>query len=293
MKSLLLLIFLLWGCAAWAEPEVQTDVEFGNVKGRALKLDVIRYRDQKVRPAVIFYHGGSWSGGSKDEFGDLRMRLAQHGYVVFSVDYRLSGEAIFPAQVEDCKCAVRWLRAHAQEYGVDPRRIGAWGSSAGAHLAALLGTAGDAKDLEGSGGFSEYSSRVQAVVDMYGPSDFTATSTATIPKSLPLDAPNHPDNPKSAVARFLGGPLSQVPEQGRRASVTTYVSPDDCPFLILHGDHDALVPLQQSKLLAEILTKAGVPNKLLVFPGGVHGLKEFREQYYPQVEGFFDGILKP
>lgn len=270
--------------------ELIRDVTYGTGSGHDLKLDVLRPKSHRdgAGPAVVYIHGGSWANGSKSKLKKAEVRLAQHGYVVATIDYRFSQEAIFPAQLEDSKCAVRWLRAHAGDYQVDPQRIGVWGDSAGGHLAALVGTA---QGLEGQGGWPETSSRVRAVVDMYGPSDFTPTSLALLAKAPPeLKLPS-PDDPNSSVAKLLGGPITKVPEQAREASPTTHVTPDDPPFLLLHGDHDTMVPLQQSQLLAETLKKSGVEANLVIYKGGSHGLAGFEDEYYPQVERFLDRHL--
>jgi acetyl esterase/lipase len=211
-------------------------------------------------PLIVWIHGGGWTGGSKEKPPGLR--FLSHGFALASLNYRFSQDAIFPAQLIDCKAAIRWLRAHASEYGLDPNHIGVWGISAGGHLVALLGTAGDDKEFD-QGENLGVSSRVQAVCDWCGPTDLTQIT-------------NHPGDPKpdyvdSLVSRLIGGPIAQNIEKAQRANPIRYISKNDPPFLIMHGDKDPLVPLQQSQLLAAALQKAGVPVTLRVLPGAGHG----------------------
>ncbi|MCX7825635.1 MAG: alpha/beta hydrolase, partial [Verrucomicrobiae bacterium] len=156
--------------------EVIADVVIGKGGDRDLHVDIARPKNppQAPMPAVLWIHGGGWSGGSHK--GNRAMMLATRGYFTASVEYRLSGEAKWPAQIEDCKHAVRWLRANAAKYNVNPDRIGCWGSSAGGHLCAFLGVSGDKPEFEGKGGYAGVSSRVQAVVDYCGPADMTEGS---------------------------------------------------------------------------------------------------------------------
>ena len=250
------------------------------------KLDVyLPKKSDGKRPLVIWIHGGAWRQGSKE--GCPAVSLVGRGFVVASINYRLSGHAVFPAQIHDCKAAVRWLRAHADEYGIDPERIGAWGSSAGGHLVALLGTSGDVKDLEGDLGNPDQSSRVQAVCDWFGPTDLLLMNKqAGEFGTLDHDAPNSPES------LLLGGTLQEVPEKARRAAPLTYVTSDDPPFLIVHGDRDPLVPWQQSQLLTDSLMEAKCSVTLKIIPGAEHG--RFRD---PQVTEeslkFFETVLLP
>ena len=207
-------------------------------------------------PLVVWIHGGAWWAGSKE--GCPAVFLAAKGYAVASINYRLSQHAIFPAQIEDCKAAIRWLRANAAKYRLDPAHIGVWGESAGGHLVAMLGTTGTVKELEGTGGNLDQSSRVQCVVDWFGPSDLVTVV-------------QHDDKPGGPVAQLIGGTVEQNKEKARKASPLTYVSNDSAPFLIMHGDQDNLVPLNQSEVLAKALKKAGVEAKLVVVKGNGHG----------------------
>jgi acetyl esterase/lipase len=260
------------------------DVQFGTGGGRPLRLHLLRPRTMPPAPmpVLVWIHGGAWQSGSKDGGIPMLGRFAQRGYLGASVEYRLSQEAIFPAQIEDCKCAIRFLRAKAKEYHLDPDRIGAWGSSAGGHLVALLGTSGDAKDLEGKGGWQEFSSRVQAVCDWFGPTDFLKMDAAG--SQLKHDGPDSPES------RLIGGPIQANPEKAARANPITYVTRDDPPFLIMHGDQDPLVPLNQSELLFAALKKAGVDAALHVVKGAGHGFGG--REIDAMVDAFFDARLK-
>ncbi|GIW90097.1 MAG: hypothetical protein KatS3mg109_0529 [Pirellulaceae bacterium] len=207
-------------------------------------------------PVIVWIHGGAWRAGSKEN--PPVMRYTRQGYALASVNYRLSQHASFPAQIQDCQAAIRWLRAHAKEYGLDENRIGVCGASAGGHLVALLGTAPENPPWEAIGEHRSLSARVQCVVDLFGPSDLARLA----PQNATAD---------SAIARLLGGPPSEKAELARQASPVSFVTPDDPPFLILHGDQDPLVPLEQSELLADTLKKAGVEVTLVTLKGARHG----------------------
>ncbi len=212
------------------------------------------------RPLLIWIHGGGWESGSKDVCPIKS--LVSYGYVGASIGYRLSQQAIYPAQIEDSKAAIRWLRTHAQEYCIDPTRIGVGGESAGGHLAALLGTTGERRDFE-VGENLDQSSRVQCVVDLYGPTDFLHWGGDHPDKSL--------DRPDSPAAKLLGGLVTTHESLARRASPADFVTCASAPFLILHGSRDTLVPLQQSQELNDALRKVGVESTLTIVPGAGHG----------------------
>jgi acetyl esterase/lipase len=241
-------------------------------------------------PVIVWIHGGGWRNGSKNA-GSRARGMLERGYAVVDVGYRLSGEAIFPAQVEDCKAAVRWVRASAAKYGFDPDRIGAWGSSAGGHLVAFLGTAGDVEEFSTKTN-AQYSSRVQAVCDWFGPTDLLQMDEHMLEGSRLVH--NEPGSPESLL---VGGPIQEEPYKSLagKADPITYVTKDDPPFLIMHGDKDMLVPLHQSELLLDALKKAGVGASLHVVKGGGHGLrggKETPEELFQMVADFFDKHLK-
>ena len=235
-------------------------------------------------PVIIWVHGGAWKAGSKENCPATR--LLRNGYAVASINYRLSQHATFPAQIEDCKAAVRWLRAHAAEYKLDPNRFAAWGASAGGHLVALLGSTGNNKTFE-VGDNLEFSSRVQAVVDFFGPTDLTQMS-----KYAPTNGPIDHDAADSPESLLIGGAVQAHKDKAAKANPIIYVSKDAPPFLILHGDQDNLVPYQQSELLRDALEKAGVAVTLRIIPGAGHGftgqainrqVDEFLEKHLKQV----------
>ncbi|MCL5099400.1 MAG: alpha/beta hydrolase [Candidatus Omnitrophica bacterium] len=264
--------------------ELVRDVKFGEGGQRPLKMIILRPKQapKDPMPVIVYIFGGGWRSGNPDQGIVPLTRFAQRGYFCASIDYRLSQEALFPAQIEDCKCAIRFLRAKAKEYNLDPDHIGVWGPSAGGHLAALLGTTGDVKELEGNGGWAEYSSRVNAVVDWFGPTDF-----------LKMDAAGSKlkhDLATSLESRLIGGPIQNNPKKVAKANPITYVSSNDPPFLIMHGDKDPLVPLNQSELLVDALKKAKVPVQFEIIPNAGHGF------WGPVVDGlvdrFFDEHLK-
>jgi acetyl esterase/lipase len=231
----------------------------------------------------VWIHGGAWLGGSKN--GTPAMGQLRRGYAVASINYRLSQEAIFPAQIHDCKAAIRWLRAHAKEYNLDAKRIGVWGSSAGGHLVALVGTSGDVKELEGDEGNLDQPSRVQAVCDWFGPTDFCQMAAHALPDSkLDHDAAGSPES------KLIGGPIQENKDKVAKANPITYVSKDDPPFLIMHGDKDNLVPHHQGEILAEALRKAGVQVTFETVKGAGHGFGG--PEVMKRVEDFFDKHLK-
>lgn len=259
------------------------DVEYARVGERALALDILRPAEppEGKMPALVYIHGGGFRAGEKEGGLSHNAPFAARGYFTVTVEYRLSGEAIFPAAIEDCKAAVRWIRANAEKYGVDPDRIGAWGHSAGGHLSALLGTSGGIAELEGTGGNAEQSSRVQCVVDCFGPTDFLA-----LVKQRPENRPGgHPE------ADFLGGKIEENEERARLASPATHASADDPPFLILHGTEDPVVPFEQSEILAGALKDAGADVTFVSVEGGGHGWAPNAEAD-ARVQAFFDRHLK-
>lgn len=258
-----LMLFLLSPVQAAAEAKAKEELNLAYVKnGHPLqKLDLyLPAAGKPLNPLVIWIHGGAWEGGSKTKC-PAKFLVAQ-GYVVASLDYRLSQTALFPAQIQDCKAAVRWLRAHAQDYQIDPKRIGVWGGSAGGHLAALLGTTKQLKAFD-VGGHLDQSSEVQCVVDWFGPTDFLRYGS---PQKF------DPQDPKNAAAKLFGGPVSSKLELAKMASPIYYVqAAQTAPFLIVHGDQDELVPLQQSESFFQALRAAKIDSSLTVIPGANHG----------------------
>ena len=234
-------------------------------------------------PLIVWVHGGAWLGGNKTHYRPMEYLSA--GYAGASINYRLSQHAIFPAQIEDVKAAVRWLRANAETYRLDPNRFAAWGSSAGGHLVAMLGTAGDVAEFE-VGENLEVSSRVQAVVDYYGPTDFLQMDAHRLPDGLVHDAPDSPES------KLVGGPIQEHRDRVAKANPITYVSKDDPPFLIIHGDQDKLVPYHQSVLLKDALEGVEARVTFYKVEGGGHGW--FRDPKVPELtKAFLEKHLKP
>ncbi len=257
-----------------AEPEYripdgvafEADVEYGRAGDRSLTLDLFRPKQQGDRtlPVVVYIHGGGWERGNKREGHRVLSELVLEGnYAAVTVAYRLSGEAIWPAQIHDCKAAVRWVRSNAKKYGFDPDRIGVCGGSAGGHLAAIVGVTGDVKELEGACGNPGYSSRVQCVAATSGAYDFVHFYEQTIGKSNSKRA-------QMVVRQLLGGTPDEQPDAARSASAVTYVSADDPAFLLGHGTLDPSVPFDQSLTFLAALKKAGVPAIFIRFENGGH-----------------------
>lgn len=252
------------------------------------KLDLyLPEKSDILVPLVIWIHGGGWQGGSKEGCPPLRQGFVQRGYAVASLNYRLSGDAVFPAQIEDCKAAIRWLRANAKTYGIDPDRFGVWGSSAGGHLVALIGTSGDETAFD-VGAYSNVSSRVQAVCDYFGPTDLTQMDVRAVP-----GARLKHDDDRSPEACLIGGPVQENKAKAARANPITYVSTNALPpFLIVHGDIDPVVPFSQSELLFDALKKAGGNVHLHCIKGAEHGKGFGGKDVTERVNAFFDRWLK-
>jgi acetyl esterase/lipase len=246
-------------------------------------------------PVILSIHGGAFKGGDKRDGQVAPMLMGlQRGYAVVSMNYRLSGEAKWPAQIHDCKTAVRWIRANSKKYKLNPDKIAAWGSSAGGHLSAVLGTSGEVKSLEdltlGNPGLS---SRVQAVIDWYGPTDFFRMDEQL--KESGVENPQRHSAPSSPESELLGKNLSDAPLLVQQTTPETYVSSDDPPFFIQHGLEDNVVPFQGSVLLARKLGKAVGYKKvyLELFPATRHGGEAFgTEENLNRVFAFLDKFLK-
>ena len=213
-------------------------------------------------PLIIYLHGGAWLTGSKNQLPAIG--YVEKGYAVASVEYRFSQHAIFPAQLEDVKAAVRWLRANAGEYGIDPDRFAAWGQSAGSHLAIMLGVTDGVTKFE-VGENLDVSSAVQVVIDNYGPTDFALMDAHRRPDGQEHDPADSPES------QLVGGALQENLAAVARANPITYVSEGDAPFLVVHGDADPLVPRHQSEILVAALERADVPVEFYTVAGGGHG----------------------
>jgi acetyl esterase/lipase len=235
----------------------------GNTR-QMLDLYLPEAKTEKPLPLVVYIHGGGWQAGSKNDAQVLLGLLKGNPpYAGASLNYRLTDQAQWPAQIHDCKAAIRWLRAHAQEYNLDPEKISVFGISAGGHLVTMLGVTGGVKELEGDlGKHLDQSSRVTCVMDFCGPSDFLTFGG----KGSVID----PNDPKGPLARLIGGPLKDREEEARKASPVTYLTPDDAPFLIIHGDKDNVVPYSQATELNDALQAAHIPSTLLTGTGGGH-----------------------
>lgn len=269
--------------------KVFRDLEYADVDNKSQLLDLYLPKDVKNPPLLVWVHGGGWRSGDKGRGGILVSLGLRHGYACASINYRLSGEATFPAQMHDCKAAIRWLRAHAKEYGYDASRIGVGGSSAGGHLVALLGTSGGDKKLEGTvGKYPDQSSSVQAVLDMWGPTDFLQMDDHALP-----NARFKHNDPRSPESLLLGGPVLENKDKVAAANPITYIDKQDPPFLIVHGSQDPLVPVHQSQLLEAALKKAKVPVQLIVVEGAGHGGRAFNTPETNElIRKFFDQHVK-
>lgn len=289
--------------AAWSPVAAQTcttyaDLTFATWQDaggtQELKMELLVPQSASPVPVVVWIHGGGWFSGSRLPIPAGVSALCSRGYAVASVDYRLSDTALWPAQIQDVKGAVRWLRARASTYNLDPDRFAAWGTSAGAHLASMLGTAGDqgtfslgneTVDLQGTtGGNLAYSSRVQAVVSWYGYGDF-------LQMGFYPSTQDHDSN-GSAESRLVGDWIQRVPERVATASPLTFASADDPPFLVMHGTLDDLVPFNQSELLVDALRLHGVRVSWVPVPNGGHGNSAFNTAAsYQTVYDYLAGVL--
>jgi acetyl esterase/lipase len=250
---------------------LERDIIFNQNPDRPLRLHLLRRKqpsNQSVGqpiPAIVFVHGGAFRMGSRDDGLPALVPFAEIGYVCASLEYRLSGEALFPAQIEDVKCGVRFLRANADRYGINSARIGAWGPSAGGHLVAMLGVSDGVSKLEGDGGWSGISSGVQAVCDWFGPTDFLQMNRAG--SSQDHDAPDSPES------ELIGAAIQDHPELVAQANPITYINAERSipPFLIVHGQQDPLVPFNQSELLFAALKRVGAQVSLYPIAAAGHG----------------------
>lgn len=242
---------------------ITANISYAGTDNPRQQLDLFLPRNRvskKPLPIVAFIHGGGWrKGDRRSGLPFLAPFLSSGKYAGASIGYRLTDEASWPAQIHDCKAAIRWLRSHADEHGLDPNHIAVIGTSAGGHLVAMLGTSGGIEQLEGDLGDSlGTSSRVTCVVDFFGPSDLTTMG----------EWHERPDSPESLL---LGGPILDHQERAVAASPIRYTTGDDPPFLIVHGTADPLVPFEQSVQLQQALEKAGASAKLIPIEGGGHG----------------------
>jgi len=239
------------------EIDYQQGVVYGKGGEQELKLDIASPKglDHPV-PAIIVIHGGGWAAGAREMMAGMAKQAAAKGFVAATISYRLAPKYVFPAQVEDAKCAVRWLRANAKERNIDPDKIGAVGVSAGAHLAMMLGAMDPSDGLEGEGGNSDQSSKVQAVVSYVGPANLVG---------------EYPPVARRIVQVFLGGDPHEKQDDCKRASPITYVNKGDAPMLLFYGTKDPLVPVDQAFQMTNALTSAAVPARVELLIGAGHG----------------------
>ena len=263
---------------------VRNDIEYGNPGNRPLLLDLYSPTDvDKAVPGIVFIHGGSWEHGRKEDYRPWALHFASRGYVVASVQYRLSGEAPFPAAVHDVKAAVRYMRAKADALGVDPNRIAVAGGSAGGHLAMMVAYSPDDKSLDGNSGHSGVSSHVSCIVNIYGPTDMTTPYARGVSET------------NSRVSQFFSGTYKEQSANYAAGSPIRYVTSDDPPTLILHGTVDALVPINQADILAKKLADVGVPWVYDRLPGWPHSMvlaKCVNDRCLWFMDRFFDRYLK-
>lgn len=232
---------------------------------QSLDLYLPEAKRDSPSPLLVFVHGGAWRAGNKRS-GLNQLRPFLDGKTAgASIGYRLTGEAIWPAQIHDCKAAIRWLKGNAKQLHIDPARIVVFGTSAGGHLVAMLGTTANVVELEGDlGQHCDQDSRVAGVIDFFGPSDLLSMGQSP---ALDHDAQDSPES------KLVGGTLQKLPAKAQSASPTTHVTMDDAAFFIAHGDQDRLVPFQQSELLHEKLKASKVSSVLVRMKDGGHGFR--------------------
>jgi acetyl esterase/lipase len=283
LAALVLAAWVSSGRGADAPKKVATsyDIVFTKAGATELRLDLARPAEgEGPFPAVVIIHGGAWRSGTKDDLRGTLADFARQGYVAIAPQYRLCPQETFPAQVHDVKAAVRWLKANAKPYQVDPDHIGAVGFSAGGHLALMLGVTGPADGLEGESPAAAPSTKIQAVVNYFGPTDLAAEDIPQVSRSLVRD--------------FLGGTPQEKPAAAAKASPLTFVSEGDAPVLTFQGTKDPLVPYTQATKLTDALTRAGVPGRVELLLGAGHGWQG-AERSRTRIEAFefLDTYLKP
>lgn len=279
----LFLCLLNFVCLGQSTRKEYKDIVYAEADGKKLLLDLY-LPDAKATPyLIVWIHGGAWHSGSKES---PPLKFVDEGYAMASINYRLSVDAKFPAPIHDIKASIRFLRANASKYGFLPGKIIIAGSSAGGHLAALVGVTNNDKELEGSlGQYISTSSSVQCILDYYGPTNFTTILKQSTPHGVSVRGP--------AMALLLGKTVESVPEIAKKASPVFQVDSNDPPLLILHGDQDIQVPINQSHELEGAYKNNNLKVKLIVVHGGGHGdVNYFDSKYHSQVEAFLAESLK-
>lgn len=268
--------------------EAKLDLPYAGTDNPRQRLDLYLpklRKTEKPLPVVVFIHGGGWRNGNKSSGMNNVGRFVTSGdYAGVSVGYRLSGEAQWPAQIHDCKAAIRWIKANAKEYNLDPEKIGVWGSSAGGHLVSMLGTSADVKDLEGNlGEHLDQNSKVTCVANFYGPENFLTM----IRQPSQIDRTKGDSYPE---ALLLGGAIPEREASAKQASPVTHVSAGDAPFFTAHGTEDPTVPFAQGQEIHAALTQAGVPSILQQMTHGGHGFRS--DVLDERLNQFFDMHLR-
>jgi acetyl esterase/lipase len=262
--------------------ELRQDVVYGRVGNTRLQLDLYSPEGtDELRPGLVLIHGGAWMGGSKSDYRCYGVSFAEKGFVVASIDYRLLPASRYPAQVEDSKCAIRWMRANAAELGVDPERMAVMGGSAGGHLAMMVGYSSDVAELEGDGGHEEVASSVSAVIQLYGPVDFT------LPTVLESEFS------RDVLLKFLGSSYEDNPELYQTSAPIHYLDAGDPPTLILHGTIDDVVQIDQADTLAARLDELDQTYLYDRLPGWTHAMDMARDVNFRVVrlsEAFLDHV---
>lgn len=285
MRKIVFLKLLCFSIFSMVQAQIDTikNSTYLEIDGQTLELDLYYHSNSSPTPLIIAIHGGGWRKGSKDNLWTPGKFLDQ-GFAVASINYRLSQEAKFPAQIIDCKAAVRWLRFHAAQYNLNPEQFIAWGGSAGGHLAALLGTSANVTSWDEYGQYQQTSSQIQLVVDWYGPTDFLRMND--VPGKIDHDATDSPES------ELIGVKITDFPEKAAAANPITYIDEKtETAFLIMHGLEDDLVIPSQSILLFEALMEHDVKAELHLLAEMGHGGKGWEEQAYV-VDLFFKKMLK-
>ena len=294
---LLLVCILFLPCALYAqEPStvaITKDIVYSKKDGKELKLDIGKPDGSGPFPVVLFFHGGGWQQGDKSHMHKWIRRFVERGYVGVAVAYRFAPAYRWPSQIEHAKEAVRFLRAHAPHYNIDPERVGVMGESAGGYLALMLGVTNPKDSLEGESQFAEFSSAVQGVVSYFSATDFTAPRKELSPE-LKQEMLNYYKKPLSQVLTDFTGATSKDDPRLKRISVLPYVDENDAPVLLFQGDMDPFVSLDHALKLKKKLEEASVPHELVVVKGGGHGFAgEDQERTIQQMMDFLGAILRP